>query len=387
MMERLVTAAPDDLAAQIRLAKSRRRLGFISLHRLGDAEGARRYLRQALEILRTCQAKHTGDDEVKNELANSLGQLAAAELALGHLREARELYREEVAVRESFSPARAEQLETRRELAGLYERFAELNFRTGDRKEGKRCYDLCADLRERVVRARPDFWPAINDLAMTYNNAGAERFPQGRDPVGARPFHRKAVALYAKRAEDDPADQSVKASLATTLYYEATCALHSGDAAGAAAGYRRCLEIRQALATEPKAKMSQVDVMLALARCGEHTEAARIARAVVEVPPKDEHLYFHAACGYALAAGAARSEGQVLLAARGSLRSAIVASLDAGLARLYTGRAVDCLRQGKARGWADVVSLEIDPDLEPIRDDPAFRALLAEFRRPGGERR
>jgi hypothetical protein len=27
-----------------------------------------------------------------------------------------------------------------------------------------------------------------------------------------------------------------------------------------------------------------------------------------------------------------------------------------------------------------VVSLEIDPDLEPIRDDSAFRALLAEFR-------
>ena len=47
---------------------------------------------------------------------------------------------------------------------------------------------------------------------------------------------------------------------------------------------------------------------------------------------------------------------------------------------------LDCLRKGKARGWADVVSLETDPDLEPIRDDPAFRALLDEFRRPGGQR-
>jgi hypothetical protein len=32
------------------------------------------------------------------------------------------------------------------------------------------------------------------------------------------------------------------------------------------------------------------------------------------------------------------------------------------------------------------VSLETDPDLEPLRTDPAFQALLAEFRRPGGNR-
>ena len=27
-------------------------------------------------------------------------------------------------------------------------------------------------------------------------------------------------------------------------------------------------------------------------------------------------------------------------------------------------------------------SLEIDPDLEPIRNDPQFKALLAEFKKP-----
>src|SRR5262249_45356583 len=149
------------------------------------------------------------------------------------------------------------------------------------------------------------------DLAMTYNNAGFVRYPQGRDPSGAREFHRKALGVYEQRAEADPADQDVKGRLATTLYYEATCALHSGDPAGAPASYRRCLEIRKALAAEPKAKMSQVDLMLALARCGEHAEAARIAKALVEIPPKDEHLYFQAACGYALAAGAAAGDADL----------------------------------------------------------------------------
>jgi hypothetical protein len=32
------------------------------------------------------------------------------------------------------------------------------------------------------------------------------------------------------------------------------------------------------------------------------------------------------------------------------------------------------------------VSLETDPDLEPIRNDPAFQALLEEFRRPAEKR-
>jgi hypothetical protein len=167
----------------------------------------------------------------------------------------------------------------------------------GDQNEGRRLHDLCADLREQVLSQKPDFWPAINDLAMTSIHAGHLRYPEGRDPGGARSFHRKAVALYAKRAEDDPVDQDVKARLASTLYCEATCALHADADAAAAAGYRRCLEIRRALATDPKVKMPQVDVMVVLARCGEHAEAARIARALVEVPPKDEQLDFQSACG------------------------------------------------------------------------------------------
>ena len=60
-------------------------------------------------------------------------------------------------------------------------------------------------------------------------------------------------------------------------FYDATCALHAGDTAAAAAEYRRCLDIRKTLATEPNAKMPQAELMLVLARCGEHAEAAKIA--------------------------------------------------------------------------------------------------------------
>ena len=42
--------------------------------------------------------------------------------------------------------------------------------------------------------------------------------------------------------------------LATTPYYDATCALHSGDTPAVAAEFRRCLELRKSMATESAAK-------------------------------------------------------------------------------------------------------------------------------------
>ena len=81
------------------------------------------------------------------------------------------------------------------------------------------------------------------------------------------------------------------------------------------------------------------------------------------MPPEDEALYIYSARGYALAAGAAAG--------------------DASLVKCYSDKAVDCIRKARERGWADIMTLEHDTDLEPIRNDPAFKALLDEFKRPG----
>ncbi len=360
------TADPENLDLQVNWSRIQRQFGDVSMNRLGDTEGAQKYFRRAIEISRACLAKEPDQDVYKSELANSLGYLAGSELTLGHLEKARDLYREEIAVRQSFSPEEANKWESRRELAGHYAQLAELNVRMGDLVEGQRLYDQCASLRQQVAAAQPDSWPAQNDLALSYNQQGSMRFPQGRDAAAARQFHRKALLVLEKRAGAEPSDLENKHTLAQTLYYEATCALHSDDKPGAAAGFRQCLEICKELTTGPKAKIWETDLMLALARCGDHAQAAKIAEALVAIPPKDENLYVVAACGYALAAGAAGGE--------------------AALVARYKGAALDCLRKAKERGWADVASLRIDTDLEPIRNDPAFQDLLGEFLRPGEKR-
>ena len=58
----------------------------------------------------------------------------------------------------------------------------------------------------------------------TYNNAGFVHYPQGREPAMAREYHRKALELIEKRAKADPTNLETKTVLATTLYFDATCA-------------------------------------------------------------------------------------------------------------------------------------------------------------------
>ena len=80
-----------------------------------------------------------------------------------------------------------------------------------------------------------------------------------------------------------------------------------------------CLEIREKLATDPKVKMPRIALMVALARCGEHARAAAIARELVAQPPKNEMVYFEAACGFALSAGAVRDQSRPTIPAAGGL--------------------------------------------------------------------
>jgi tetratricopeptide (TPR) repeat protein len=356
-------AEPENLDLKVNWIRILRQLGEVSINRLADTEGAQKYFQRALEISRACLAKKPDQDLYKSELANSLGQLAGAELTLGHLEAARDLYREESGVRESLSPDAPHKVENRRELASLYAQRAELSVRMGNLVEGQRLYDKSFELREQNLAENRDYWPAQNDIALSYNQQGQMRFPQGSDPKAARDFHRKALVVLEKRANAEPSDLENKHTLAETLYYEATCALHSGDKPGSEKGFRRCLEICKELMTDPKGKVWESLLMLALARCGDYDQAAAKAAALVETPPKDERIYVVAADGYALAAGAAGS--------------------NASLVRRYKAKALECLRKAKERGWADVASLEKDTDLEPIRNEQEFQDLLREFRRPG----
>jgi hypothetical protein len=53
------------------------------------------------------------------------------------------------------------------------------------------------------------------------------------------------------------------------------------------------------------------------------------------------------------------------------------------LVRHYTDHALDALRLARKRGWKSPAEVATDPDLDLIRADPGFVALLDEFRKAG----
>ncbi len=103
IVERLGAAAPDDLMARFRKARSKRQLGQIAHQYLGDSARAEKYFDEAIKINEQCLEKDAAGEQFKRDLANSLGYLAMVELALGHLDKARAIYDREVDVRASFS--------------------------------------------------------------------------------------------------------------------------------------------------------------------------------------------------------------------------------------------------------------------------------------------
>ncbi len=157
--------------------------------------------------------------------------------------------------------------------------------------------------------------------------------------------------------------------VALAQYYVATAELRAGHRDAAMAHYRECRDIREELAKDPKTKLNSLDLMLALARTGDHVRASAIAEGMIKDPPVDARIYFHSACGFALSVGAAASMPATAESTQ--------------LARHYTDRALDALRLALKHGWRSAEEVATDPDLDPIRADPGFGALLEEFRKAG----
>ena len=160
-----------------------------------------------------------------------------------------------------------------------------------------------------------------------------------------------------------------KADVALNEYYVATAALRVGDRNGADEHYRACLAIREALASDPKSKLTATDLMLAQARCGQHEKASRIAGDLIRNPPLDAPGHFFAACGYALSGAVAE-----LPKSKENLE----------LYRRYVDGAFLALRFAREHGWKGLADVETDPDLDPIRGEPEYAAMVESFRKVAG---
>jgi tetratricopeptide (TPR) repeat protein len=371
LAESLAADNPESLDAKRPLASSKITLGEFELNRLGDSKTALGHFDQNLTLRRELLKHEPQDDDAKRGVCNALGYLGRAWLKLGDPFKAREKYREEAALRDTIASALADAVEVRRERAGLEEKLGDLSVALNDNQAGRDHYDRSLKFREEILAQNPNHNQAQRDLLLSYKKIGTFHLLQRNDAGAARVYYEKALAEFERRARDEPENVLAKEDLAMTHYYVATAALRTGDRRAASDHYHACLAIREGLAGNPKAKLSVIDLMIARARCGQHQIASKTAQELITKPPLDARVYFQAACGFSLCAGAV---------------AAGPASHEAtALAGRYTESALKSLRLALGAGWKNLVDVQTDPDLDAVRDAPGFEAVVAEYRKAAGE--
>ena len=356
--DRMLAENPTDMECMKIKAAVQNIIGELYLKWLGDADEARRRYSVGLEM-RTRWAELAPTDSIPRwALANSHGALANIEAQVGNLSRAWDLYQEEIRCRDRVDPA-TQNLDFRRERAHMDLRMGGVALRLGHTEEARDHFDRAAASFHAMIGQDP---AVRHDLVTLAFKRGEVDLLFRNDPAAARDQYGSTIAELTERVSQDPENVLAKKDLALAHYYLATALLRLGDKEGSKLNYSRCLELREALSKQPSVRMEEVDMLIALARVGRVAEAARIADDLIAVPPQDARIDFHAACGYALCAGASQA--------------------DPAAVRKFTDLALVALNKGIDVGWRDRVSLETDPDLDPIKADPGFALALARIAPP-----
>ena len=140
LADRLAARNPKAIEPKKVKAASLNTLGDFYLLSKGDVRGSLRFHEQALEYRRQWAALEPRNDEAKRGVANTLGAVARDWLTLGDPVKAREIYREEISIRDQFTHDFGSQLEVRRERTGLLEKIGDLCVALGDVEEAPRAW-------------------------------------------------------------------------------------------------------------------------------------------------------------------------------------------------------------------------------------------------------
>ena len=100
-------------------------------------------------------------------VANILGAIARAHLLLGDPAKARNNYREELVLRDQFSPDLAGQVEVRRERAGLSQKLGDLSISLGKPQAARAHFQQALTLHREIAAQNPDETQAQRDVLLS----------------------------------------------------------------------------------------------------------------------------------------------------------------------------------------------------------------------------
>jgi len=188
----------------------------------------------------------------------------------------------------------------------------------------------------------------------------------------ATPLHERDLELIRGMLQT-PEILGVQSELSNAYYRSAMLALKKGDRSASNNLFRKCLDLRLAVAEGQSADPPQmIRVANAQARCGLHIEAAVTMEELFEFK-HDPFVVRQSAFNIAVCVGAVE-------AGRPAHK---LSDAEKALRDWYAARSLDLLEHLVGRlKYTDVVQLKTDPDLDAIRNEPRFQALVKKLEKP-----
>jgi tetratricopeptide (TPR) repeat protein len=333
--------------------------------------------------------------------------------SVGQYAEARQQYEQSHFIRQTLARTDSRRNDTQRNLALSFSKLGDISFLEGQTPQAHEHYGQALKLRETIVAEYPDSEEAQIDLATSYVTLGkvsegeqarsyymhalklrqalAARAPESsrasrerdvwiisnklaelslklQDLASARQYYDQALSQATTLSVLVPNSTRAKVDLALAYVNIGNVLLQSGERQEANETFEQALSLLRPLAkNDPQNLELQTNLVIVLARRGDHAEAAQKAEQLRSLAPQNFLNLYNIACCYALCAAALEHGSQELT------------SEEQAAQRDYGEKAIHALRQATARGLKVTESVTADPDLSAIRAHPEYSKLLAEL--------
>jgi serine/threonine-protein kinase len=370
VIEKTVGREPQGDVAQANLAAVNVTLAKMNLEFRRDIKAALAHHEEALKIRRELNGRQLSDKldpvKMKKALAESYQLVGVMHLKLGDPRKARGYFQDGLTIRQELAAAAPNDPMLKLDVALSYNALSEVEFRARQWPEARQSYEKALALDHEVI-AKDENNPTFKGaLAITLGNYGDFALRTGDLDTAAKHYS-NYLRLYKELAESDRKNADYQRWLGLAHYRMATLARKRSDTQTAERSNQECLTIRDSLAkADAKSERKRNDLLLILPRCGQHALAAEMAGKIEKGDKVDRELLVVLAQCYAQCAASVPDQAE--------------------LKNRYTAKALEALDKALASGYADLVYLETEPDLDALQGRPEFTRLLAPLRKgPGND--
>lgn len=372
LAERQFKAHPENDKVRSNLAVTLVKLGNLELNVRRNVPDAEANLKRALDLQKPLLIKPTPSDglspaDVKLRVIDTYSGLATAASRRSDPLAAREFNEASLKLAEELLQADPKSLDYGMLVTAYCRLLGNLRFRLGEAEESRALLERALKVSDANLAANPANLGCKRERMNSASALGDAMLFSG-DARAADKLYREALdAAKMLVIIDDTPD--ARGTLALDYYRLGGAALRLGKREEAEEFFRESFKVREPLAKANPASHA-IPFMLVAARCGDHARAARIAEQFRPAAEKSPQTWFQIACCYALCIPAVEHGKDVHA----------ITDADKQLQQTYRDKALEALKRLTAGAYHDVVDLETDPDLDPLRNAPDFKAIVTAVR-------